>query len=373
MTDSVQNSPAAGAAADLAPPDSADHADGTDGTDGTDGNPAWSSPSARLALASLQTRAWELSRLAEETAEALARVGTPRSDGFTDIARRSIPRWHFPMLNDTERNEALALALHKQIPSGSLVLEIGTGTGFLAMAAVKAGAGHVVTCEENPLMAEIARQTIARHGMSDAITVVPRRSTALAVGRELPRRADVLVSEIVDCGLVGEGLFPAVRHAREHLLAPGGLMLPAGAQLHGQLIESAAVAGLNRVRSAADYDVSLMNTVATPGHFPVRLNTWPHRTLSQRALLARWDLRSAPLLPGSRRVALPVTDGGRADGLVVWFALDYGEGIVLGNEPEKTASHWSQALVPLDGTAALRPGGLFDLELSWSDSRLTAR
>ncbi|WP_236062340.1 50S ribosomal protein L11 methyltransferase [Actinacidiphila acididurans] len=363
MTDSVKASPGDGTTTGAPPPGAAVQ------------DAAWMSPLGRLALASLQTRALELSRLVQETADALARpeaLLSWDSGGFAEIARRSVPRWHFAMLNDAERNEALVQALEKQIPAGALVLDIGTGTGFLAMAAVRAGAGHVYTCEENPLLAEIARQTVERHGMSGAVTVLTGRSTGLVAERDIGRRADVLISEIVDCGLIGEGLLPTLRHAREHLLAPDGIMIPVGARLYGQLIESDAVAGLNRAQSAADYDVSLMNMTATQGHFPVRLHTWPHRTLTEPVPLVGWDFRAEPLTPGSCPARLPATADGRADALVAWFSLDYGAGIVLGNAPEKTASHWAQALIPLERTVPVRRGTTAELLLRWSDTRLTA-
>ena len=154
------------------------------------------------------------------------------------------------------------------------MLDIGSGSGLLAMVAIRAGASRVYTCEENPLLAEIARQVISGYGMSDVITVLDKRSTDLVVGRDLDHRVDVVELEIVDCGLIGEGLLPTIRHARQHLLAPGGL-IPRSARLRGALINSQVIIGLNQVQDAAGFDVSLMNTFATRGHFPVRLSTWP--------------------------------------------------------------------------------------------------
>ncbi|MEV4741119.1 50S ribosomal protein L11 methyltransferase [Streptomyces sp. NPDC049555] len=329
-------------------------------------------PGLRLAIAALKTQAQQIGRLVGEV-EALCAphaLADPDSPVLAEIVRRNVPRWHFAMLNDAERNTALTEALRRRIPPGSVVLDIGAGTGLLAMAAVRAGAAHVYTCEENPLLAEIARQTIAGHGMSDAVTVLGKRSTELEVGRDLERRVDVLVSEIVDCGLIGEGLLPSVRDARARLLAPGGLMMPVAARLYGQLIESETVVGLNRVTGAGGFDVSLMNTAATRGHFPVRLGTWPHRALTEPRELVAFDLASGELGPGSRTLPFTATADGEAHALVTWFAMDLGGGITLRNAPQNTASHWMQALLLLDKPLALSAGQSTDIELSWTDTTL---
>lgn len=330
----------------------------------------------RLALALLRTQTQELNRLATAAARAAARPAdllAPDSGAFAEMAQRSVPRWHFAMLNDTERNTALATALERVLPRGSTVLDIGTGTGLLAMSAIRAGAARVYTCEENPLLAEMARQIIAGHGMSDVVTVLDKRSDELRVGEDLDARVDVVVSEIVDCGLIGEGLLPSVRHARAHLLAPGGLMVPVAARVFGQLISSPVVTGLNRVTTAGGFDVSLMNAVATRGHFPVRLTTWPFSALSDPLELVAFDFAADPLTPGSRRLAVPVIADGEVHALVAWFEMSLGAGITLHNAPYHAGSHWMQALVPFEKPAVVTAGGRLGIELRWTDTRLSVR
>lgn len=329
-----------------------------------------------LRTALLETLARETSALAEE-ASALLRMSaeslTPDADIFARIARRNVPRWHFAMLNDTPRNEGLVTALERGIPSGARVLDIGSGSGLLAIAAARAGAGRVFTCEMNPLLAEVARNVVDAHGLSDVITVISRLSTELDAERDLGGPVDVLVSEIVDCGLIGEGLLPSVRHAREHLLAPGGIMLPSVGRLHGQLVSSDAVLRLNQVTTASGIDISLMNVLATRGHFPVRLNTWPHQFLSEPVPVATFDLARDALQPGQRALTIPATADGEAHALVVWIELDMGHGIVLTNPPDQPESHWMQGWIPLDKPVPTKAGESVSLRLTWSDFRLHVR
>ncbi|WP_237532282.1 50S ribosomal protein L11 methyltransferase [Streptomyces sp. SID8352] len=327
----------------------------------------------RLALAGLRARAQELSRVAEATARVLAAPEGLSTEvpAFREFARESVPRWHFAMLNDHERNDALATALERVVPQDGTVLDIGAGTGLLAMMAVRAGARHVYSCETNPLMVEVARQVVAAEGYADRVTVLPCRSDELVVGRDLPRRADALVSEIVDCGLIGEGILPSVRHARRELLAPDGVMLPRRARLLGSLLHSENAMNLNRVGRVGGFDVSRLNVFATPGHFPFRLHTWPHRTLSDPVELLSFDFTEGPLGPGRRALAIPARESGTVHAMVAWFELDLGGGVILRNSPENVGSHWMQALIPLAEPVEAVAGTTVPLDLVWSETRLS--
>lgn len=72
-----------------------------------------------------------------------ARIGRNRA------VRRAVPRWHWEMLHDEERAELYDRAIRRAVASdpGSLVLDIGAGSGLLAMMAARAGARQVVACE----------------------------------------------------------------------------------------------------------------------------------------------------------------------------------------------------------------------------------
>ncbi|MFC0861734.1 50S ribosomal protein L11 methyltransferase [Sphaerimonospora cavernae] len=312
-----------------------------------------------------------MSAAINETIAAVVESSTLAPQMIGNLARGLVPRWHFAMLNDIERNEALATAVERQVKPGDYVLDIGAGTGLLAMLAAKAGAAKVITCEANPLLAEIASQVVASHGLSDTITVIPKMSSQLEVGQELNRPVDVIISEIVDCGLIGEGILPTMRHAREHLLAPGGRLMPPSARIYGSLLQSNVIAGLNRVSNAVGFDIGPINLVATAGHHPVRLHTWPHAMLSETVELVSFDFVDGPLDDGSANVALPVTADGTAHAIVAWFEMDLGAGVMLRNSPDNVSSHWMQALIPFDVPVVVNAGEVFECDLQWQGGRLS--
>ena len=65
----------------------------------------------------------------------------------------SVERWHFPMINDERRNRAYDAAIKKcmgdaeSTSQGHRVVDIGGGSGLLAMMSARAGADQVVTVE----------------------------------------------------------------------------------------------------------------------------------------------------------------------------------------------------------------------------------
>lgn len=273
-----------------------------------------------------------------------------------DALRELVPRWHFAMLNDLERNAMFQEAIETAVRPGDHVLDIGSGSGLLAMVAARSGATHVTSCELVRPLAEAAERIVRCNGLSDFVTIVNRRSDELVTGVDLPRPVDVIVTEIVDCGLVGEGILPTLRHAREHLLKPGGIVIPQAARLMAVPIESTSIWQLNQVDQACGFDVTHFNEFATSRYFQVRLNAWPYRPLATPRELIAFDFLNDSLLPGEHSVELPVDTSGTCHGIAFWFEMSLDKERVLSNGPGDRLSragdtqpvgeagrHWLQA------------------------------
>ena len=61
--------------------------------------------------------------------------------------------------------------LSELIQRGERVLDVGTGSGILAVAAAKLGAASVTATDIDPLAVDAARQTARRNGLADRIDV----------------------------------------------------------------------------------------------------------------------------------------------------------------------------------------------------------
>ncbi|TWB48831.1 tetratricopeptide repeat protein [Nitrospirillum viridazoti] len=263
------------------------------------------------------------------------------------------PRWHVPMMNDVERNAAYEAAITAAVRPGDIVLEIGTGSGLLAMMAARAGAAQVYTCEADPVIAETARAIIATNGYADRVTVIAKPSGAVTVGKDLPRPADLLVSEILSSDLLSERVLPAVRDARDRLLTPEARIIPQAGGVRALLAESRVMERAFFVEEACGFDLDEFNRLAPRA---VRLDRiMPFRPLSAPFQALTVDL--ADPQPGQSwrgHLAVPVTADGRCVGLLQWIWLKLWDGVEFENSPliPTEASGWQPGLYlprrPLD-------------------------
>jgi predicted RNA methylase len=284
-----------------------------------------------------------------------------------DALRELVPRWHFAMLNDRKRNQLFESAIEDCVHPGDHVLDIGSGSGLLAMMAARHGAGRVTSCEFVPPVARAAEHIVAKNGFSDVIDIVNKRSDELDGCADLPKPVDVIVTEIVDCGLVGEGILPTLRHAREHLLKPGGVIIPQAARVMAAPIDSLPIWQLNKVDNACGFDVSHFNEFATSRYFQVRLPYWTHRKLAAPSPVLSFDFLNDPLEAGERTVRIPIGHDGTCHGIAFWFELDLGNKQVLSNHPDGQHTHWLQAFQCFTEPVPVKAGSALPLKVTHTD------
>lgn len=257
----------------------------------------------------------------------------------TDWAlEKIVPRWHYTIINDPVRNETYRQAIERHVRPGMIVYEIGTGTGLLAMLAARAGAKHVYTCERKPLLAEAARENIARNGFSDRITVLSKDSQGVVVGEDLPERADLMVCEIVNNGLLGEHALDLTEDALARLLKPDAILLPDQIELRGTLVGGPDWTLGGRAASACGLDVSAIDWLG-PSLTEAPRDLDPQ--MAEDATLLRFEMAdAAQYRPDQREVSITMRETGMVEGLVHWIWLRFGSGLELDNRPPKK-SCWS--------------------------------
>jgi len=272
-----------------------------------------------------------------------------------EVLSRGLPHWHANIVRDKGRNHAYESALQRAIVPGCKVLEIGTGTGLLAMMAVRAGAGEVITCEVDPAMATVARKIIAANGYSDRIRVINKYSTDLSVGADLNGPADLLVSEILADDLLGEGTVPVLEHAVRYLLKPGARIIPARGRVRVALADNDDWQQA-RMSMAAGFDLSAFNRLVPPSHaIPIGASRLSLR--SEPADLFTFDFASGGPFPPSRGAATLTATGRHVNGIAQWIALDMDDTAVYENHPEPGAdSSWWAVFHTFESQLVLEPG-----------------
>jgi predicted RNA methylase len=283
------------------------------------------------------------------------------------LYRRWIPRWHFEMLNDANRGRAFGDALAAVDLRDKTVLDIGAGSGILSMLAVRRGARHVYACEMLEALADKAREIVRLNGMAHKITVIPKSSFATEIGKDMPERAEAMISETIDCGFVGEGFLPTLRHAKSNLLKPHALLVPSGVQLRGALVESPSIHHLNHVDRSQGFDVSEMNEFSTRGYFGVRLKNRPHQLMSEVTTMLDVDLYSQVPERISRVVEFEAIQNGTVHGVVFWFKVMLAPGVSLSNDPDQDDCHWTQAFASFHEPLVVQKRCCYPLELAFSE------
>lgn len=258
-----------------------------------------------------------------------------------------VPRWHFEMLNDEQRNAAFQRALTNAITPDTIVLDIGSGTGLLAMMSARAGAKETITCEMVPQLAELARDTVALNGLADRIVTLDKKSTTLAIGNQMVHKANLLVTETVDCGLLGEGIVHSIAHAKANLLTENAQIVPSAATVYAMVVESPRLRNLNFAQSAAGFDVSLINRYATAMYFPVRLDAFEYTPLTDPFEVFHFDFVNGTIAGDRKTIDVRARRDGVAQCIIFWFNMQLDPQNSISNEPGST-THWEQALQCLD-------------------------
>ncbi|EEZ99615.1 protein arginine N-methyltransferase 7 isoform X2 [Tribolium castaneum] len=187
-------------------------------------------------------------------------------DYHQEVARSSFA----DMLHDTERNKKYETALKSAIEvmhsrgKKANVLDIGTGTGLLSMMAVRHGADSVTACEAFKPMSECAFKVIKRNGFENKIKIIPKRSTDITVGPggDLGAPCNILVTEVFDTELIGEGALSTFSHAHKVLLEKDCIVVPQSATVYAQVVESPFIQSWNRVKDVYDNEGKLL--IKTP-------------------------------------------------------------------------------------------------------------
>lgn len=273
------------------------------------------------------------------------------------------PGVHRLMIGDHVRTDAYRRALEAVVQPGTTVLDVGTGTGILALFAARAGAEHVWAVDNSSIL-YVARRVAEDNDLDDAITFVRGRAEEL----ELPVRVDVLVSEWMGFFALTECMFTSVIAARDRHLRVGGQMVPSILRLYVAPVEDSTLhvecgVGLwERPVYGFDFGELLEHEMRNLISTAVELR--PSALLGPPAKLVEIDCGTAQAddFFFSSKVSLTVERSGTLHGIGGWFDVDLGGGVTLSTSPRWPPTHWRQSFFPVR-PVALRSGDHIDLEI----------
>ena len=118
----------------------------------------------------------------------------------------------------THETTALCLeALDERVRGGERVLDIGTGSGILAIAALKLGAAAAEGVDIDPMCVRTAGENAARNGVEDRLTVLVGDLSDKASG----------VYDLITANIVAAAILSLAPHVPA-LLAPGAVFIASG-------------------------------------------------------------------------------------------------------------------------------------------------
>lgn len=280
----------------------------------------------------------------------------------------SVPDWHARMMNDRRRNEAYDAAIRRAVKPGMRVFEIGTGAGLLAMLAARAGAAKVVSCEMNPAVAEVAREIVARNGFAETITILTKHSRDVTL-EDLGGPADLLISEIVDDSILGEGVLPAHEAAVPDLLKPGAQVIPARGIVRAALVDS-HYAETSQLDHVEGFDVRAFRKFINHRN-KISSSEPGTRMASDPADLFAFDLTCPTKVEAAQTSVTLSARGGPANAVARWIALDLDEQTRYENCPDADfRSCWEIPLVPLAQPIDFDAGETFTVHASHDRSNI---
>ena len=268
---------------------------------------------------------------------------------------------HRELLRDEIRTNAYRDAIRRLVTPGSVVLDLGTGSGVLAFFACEAGVRRVFAVDATH-SADLASFLARQLGCSDRIEVIHEHSTKIV----LPEPADVLVTETLGAFGFNEHILSSVIDARARLLRPGAAIIPQRIELSVVPVEAPEVVDRHIgfwKREQFGLDLSPLAVFASNVIYAVDVDTAAF--LAPPAAVIAADLATATSADVSGHAHFTTSRAGLLCGFSGWFRATLAPGIELSNELPGT--NWNHAFLPLESPLSVEQGTEIDIDLETSD------
>ena len=263
------------------------------------------------------------------------------------------------MIADGERFTAFAEALRRSVAPGSVVLDVGAGTGIFSLLACRFGARRVYALEPSPL-APLLLEAARDNGFADRIVLVRERSSQLT----LPERVDVMISDVRGVLPVFQSHLADIADARERLLKPGGKQIGMQDRLFAAVVCAEQAFAQGQRPWLEGIEGLVLKSALTYAHNAwCKLRARPEDLLSAPGMWASLDYRTLSDTKVRGAGTLPITTSGRAHGLLAWFDADLAEGVSISNHPAAPPLLYGQAYFRWPEAQMLERGDFVDFEL----------
>jgi len=294
--------------------------------------------------------------------------------GSADADYREFNGWYFAhfneqekMLADRPRMDFYHAAVARHVHPGDRVIDLGTGTGILAVFAAKQGAAKVYAIDHSEILKHARR--LAAHNKIEHVEFIATHSRDFVT----TERVDVILHEQMGDFLFDEAMVPNVIDLRDRLLKPGGQIVPA---LFEFFCEPVKVKDDRHIPfiwelNVHGYDYSCLERSRPQDpqyyqHASCDLDVIEH-CLGQPEPALKLDLQTLREadLPRELRLKRTVIHAGRLDGFAVYFRALVDSDLSLSSSPldPGRAPHWGFRILRTEA-ATYAQGDVIELTLT---------
>jgi type I protein arginine methyltransferase len=246
------------------------------------------------------------------------------------------------MITDTGRMEAFHQALQQTVTPDSIVVDIGSGTGILALLACQCGARRVYAIEPGDVI-QVGWELAAANGYAQRIEFIQALSTQVT----LPEPADVIVSDLRGTLSFFQHIIPAAMDARRRFLAPGGRLIPQRDILWAAVLEAPELYQSLLAPWNGDFcglNLSLGWRLAANSYQKAEVK--PEQLLVVPRFWATLDFATVESPDVAADIAWTVTRPGIGHGLLLWFDCILAPGIGFSNAPGEPDHVYGRTFFP---------------------------
>ena len=286
-----------------------------------------------------------------------------QADGFGD------PWAQWTMLADKFRSESYFVALKKHIHSNSIVLDVGSGTGFLSAISLHLGAKKVIAIEETraannikPIFNQLGLQTSGKN-------FVLHNMNSFDV--KLQDEITVVVSELFGNDAFQEGVIPTLRELGSRLFDKKITYIPQSVTVYFDIVDLYSHPALHRIKAFHTYqnkdyykETFLSEFLLAAGKkldldeisfsLPLGKNDYGKATQSTEIGMTRLDpppnfSKDKKKHPFYGIKSIKITRDCQNALALIWFRVELTKGVTISSlaSENDTCEHWSPIAIPL--------------------------
>ncbi len=267
------------------------------------------------------------------------------------------------ILRDEQRKSAYEAALKATVFPGSVVVDLGAGTGYFSLYAAKLGARRVFAIETASAILALEELAV-ENDLDTCITCIRGDSRTI----ELPERADIIVADLRGGLPYAPGNIDSLIDARDRFLCPDGVLIPRSDTVKCALVSEDSMwdnyfAGLD---SNLELNLSVLqrrtlNCITSIANI--------RNLVSNPVVYSVLDYSGSPPRSIRREVCFTATRPGTCHGIAFWFEARLHEDIGYDTGPGSNQSAYSNRFLPFLNPVEAEAGEQIVVDIAFTEVR----